>query len=193
MTERSQIATTLLHQRWEFARDMKYISDIIDAARTTIEGLSITASHLLRRPITVQYPDRTPKPVKEMLPERYRGFLDVDLGLCTGCTLCMQACPIQCIRIEFMKRESAPPREGEKAPPPQRLISRFDIDIGLCMFCGLCTEPCPTNAIHFSREFERATPDLDDLTFKFIKGEPVVPYKPRIQKPEAGGQKQEGA
>lgn len=150
---------------------MKYFSNIIEVFSTTIEGLTITASHLLRRPITVQYPDRTHKPVKEMLPPNYRGFLDVDMSICTGCTLCMQACPIECINIEFIKKQTA---EGA---PPQRLISRFDIDIGLCMFCGLCVEPCPTTAIHFTREFERATQNLNELLFKFVTGEPVVPYK----------------
>jgi NADH-quinone oxidoreductase chain I len=137
-----------------------------------VEGLSITASHLMRRPITVQYPDRTKIPVKDMLPPVYRGFLDVDMNICTGCTLCMQVCPIHCIKVDMIKKE-------------QRLISRFDIDIGLCMFCGLCTEVCPTSAVHFTREFERATQNLSDLVFKFVKGEPVVPYKPSAKKTEA--------
>ena len=61
----------------------------------------------------------------------------------------------------------------------QRLISKFNIDIALCMFCGLCTEACPTNAIHFTREFEGATQNVNDLIFRFIKGAPVTPYKPK--------------
>ncbi len=145
---------------------MNYFRNIFEALRTTVEGLTITASHLMRRPITVQYPDRTARPVIDMLPPTYRGFLDVDMGLCTGCTLCMQACPIQCIQIELLKKET-------------RLISKFDIDLGLCMFCGLCTEVCPTDAIRFTRAFERATPNLDELMFRFVKGEPVVPYRPK--------------
>lgn len=154
-----------------------YFKNIGRSITTVFEGLSITASHMVRRPITVQYPDRTKVPVREMLPERYRGFLDVDMKICTACTLCEQACPIGCIKINIMKKESLPPKEGEKPRPPQRLIAGFDIDIGLCMFCGFCTEACPTGAIHFTREFERATENLNDLVFKFIKGEPVVPYK----------------
>lgn len=173
---------------------MTYFKNIANAVSTIFEGLTITSSHMFRRPITVQYPDRTKRPVIETLPERYRGFLDVDMGKCMGCMLCMQACPIQCIDIEITKQQvntssPFPPKadqplaergegEGGGAPAPTRLISKFDIDIGKCMFCGLCTEVCPTNAIHFTREFERATPDLADLTFKFVEeGKPVVPYK----------------
>lgn len=144
---------------------MDYIRNIIDSVTTIFEGLTITASHLFRKPITIQYPDRLPVPVKEMLPLRYRGFLNVDTKICTACTLCMQACPIQCIKIDVTK-------------PPTRLLTKFNIDIGLCMFCGLCTEACPTGAIHFTREFERATPNLGELVFKFVdEGHPVVPYK----------------
>lgn len=170
---------------------MGYFKNIADAAKTTIEGLTITASHLIRKPITTQYPDRTPKPVEEMLPECYRGFLDVDVSICTGCTLCMQSCPIQCIDVAMIKKEAPPPKEGEKPAVPQRMISKFDIDIGLCMFCGLCTEACPTGAIHFSREFAGATSRLSELVFKFIWGEPVAPYKPAPKKPDVT-KKEEG-
>lgn len=150
---------------------------------TVLEGLTITASHMLRRPITIQYPDRTARPVKAMLPERLRGFLGVRLETCTACTLCEQACPIRCIAIGIEKR---PLPEGDAGKLPQRLIRSFDIDVGLCMFCGLCTEACPTGAIHFTREFEGATPDLAELTFRFVKGDPVLPFKPA--KGRAGGE-----
>lgn len=149
---------------------MGYFRNIVKGFSTIFEGLTITASHLFRRPITVQYPDRTPRPVKDMLTTRYRGFLDVDMEICTGCLLCMQSCPIACIEIGIIKSQGS--------ITPQRLISKFDIDIGKCMFCGLCTEQCPTNAIRFTREFEGATSNLGDLIFKFVEdGKPVAPCK----------------
>jgi len=144
---------------------MGYFSHIATAAKTIFEGLTITASHMLRRPITVQYPDKLPAPLDELIDPRYRGFLNADLSICMACSLCERACPINCIKVGIEK-------------PPARAITRFDIDIGLCMFCGLCTEACPTGAIHFTRKFEKATPNLDDLVFKFVKeGERVEPYK----------------
>src|SRR5205807_255896 len=37
-----------------------YLRNIKDAAVTIAEGLAVTASHLVRKPYTVQYPDRLP-------------------------------------------------------------------------------------------------------------------------------------
>lgn len=153
---------------------MSYFGNIVNATKTVFEGMTITFSHLLRQPITIQYPDRTPRPVKETLPTRYRGFLNVDTSICTCCTLCEQVCPIDCIVIEH----------GKDKESGKRVMTRFDIDEAKCMYCGLCTEPCPTGAIAFTPAFEGATTDLESLVFKFIKdGEKVVPYKvPKIIK-----------
>jgi NADH-quinone oxidoreductase chain I len=147
---------------------MKYFANIVSAIKTTFEGMTITFSHLFRQPITIQYPDKTEKPVRDMLSPRYRGFLKVETNLCTACTLCEKTCPIQCIKIVAVK----------DAELNQRVMTRFDIDLAKCMYCGLCTEVCPTEAIHCTREFEGATSRLQDLLKKFVKeGEKVVPYR----------------
>ena len=62
-----------------------YFSNIRDAVTTIFEGMSVTFSHLVRKPYTVQYPDRMPIRVQDTLPFRYRGLLEVDLEICTGC------------------------------------------------------------------------------------------------------------
>ena len=147
--------------------------EYIDNIRTTVTsfwaGLAVTASHVLRRPMTVQYPDRTPVPVKDTLPARYRGFLEVDTAICTGCQACERACPITCIAIEL---------EKDPANPKQRSMVRFDIDVAKCMFCGLCVEPCPTGAIQHTREFELASTHVENLTLRFIDPlKPVPVYK----------------
>jgi formate hydrogenlyase subunit 6/NADH:ubiquinone oxidoreductase subunit I len=157
---------------------MTYINNIIDTTKSVFEGMTITFSHLFRPPMTIQYPDRTARPVKETLPMRYRGFLHVDTDICTCCTLCETSCPIDCIVIEH----------GKDAELGKRVMTRFDIDEAKCMYCGLCTEPCPTAAISFTREFEAATSDLESLVFKFVKpGDKIIPYKvPKKKKVEAG-------
>lgn len=151
----------------------RYFNNVSGAITSIFEGMTITFSHLFRKPITIQYPDRIPKPMKETLPERFRGFLKVDMEICTACLACMTDCPIDCILIETEKVEAT-----QGASPAQRVLTKFDIDMAKCMYCGLCTEPCPTGAIHFTREFEKATESLDELIFRFVpEGTTIVPYK----------------
>ena len=128
--------------------------------------MAVSASHLIRRPYTIQYPDRTPVRVQDTLPFRYRGILDVDLEICTGCLACERACPIDCIVIVCEKN----------AQTRELTISQFDIDIAKCMYCGLCSEPCPTGSIHHTTEFEGADFSLESLIRRYVP-EPVVAYK----------------
>lgn len=148
---------------------MSYFANIKAAATSIFEGMSVTMSYMFRRPVTIQYPDRVPRPVHETLPPRYRGFLEVDLDICTACLSCERACPIDCIKIEAKKDKET-----------RRLVlSRFDIDIAKCMFCGLCTEPCPTSAISHTPHFEGSTAFVENLTFRFVPQDATVEaYKP---------------
>jgi formate hydrogenlyase subunit 6/NADH:ubiquinone oxidoreductase subunit I len=156
-----------------------YFGSILSAARTTAEGMAVTLAQYFRRPTTVQYPDRTAVPVVDSLPERYRGFLEVDMDICTACKACERDCPINVIAIDVEK-------VGD-----QRVMTRFDIDMGKCMYCGICVESCPveaqapgdqerTKCIRMTREFEGATSDFPTLTFRFIRpGDHVAPFKPK--------------
>ncbi len=145
-----------------------YFQHIKEALTTIFDGMAVTASHMIRKPYTVQYPDRIPVRVQDTLPFRYRGILDVDMEICTGCLACDRACPIDCIAIAIEKN----------AQTREILISQFDIDLAKCMYCGLCSEPCPTGAIHHTTEFEGADYSLESLIRRFI-AEPVVAYKPK--------------
>jgi formate hydrogenlyase subunit 6/NADH:ubiquinone oxidoreductase subunit I len=156
-----------------------YLEQIVSAAKTTAEGMAVTLAQYNRRPTTVQYPDRTDVPVVDSLPERYRGFLEVDMDICTACKACERDCPINVIAIDLDKVDGT------------RAMTRFDIDMGKCMYCGICVEACPTDAqapgdaeqtkcIRMTREFEASTTDFPTLTFRFIRpGDYVVPFKPK--------------
>ncbi len=182
---------------------MSYFKNIFTTTTSIFEGMAITFSHLLRKPVTIQYPDRVPRPVAETLPDRFRGFLKVDMEICTACLACMNDCPIDCIKI-VTKKVTNPPKAvfegeapsgfarggGDASPSNERVLTQFDIDEAKCMYCGLCTEPCPTGAIHFTKEFERATDNLQDLVFQFVpEGQTIVPYKAPKKESAPGGAK----
>ncbi len=145
-----------------------YFRHIKEAVASIFDGMAVSASHLIRKPYTIQYPDRMPVRVQDTLPFRYRGILDVDMEICTGCLACDRACPIDCIAIAIEKN----------AQTREILISQFDIDMAKCMYCGLCSEVCPTGSIHHTTEFEGADYSLESLIRRFIT-EPFVAYKPK--------------
>jgi NADH-quinone oxidoreductase subunit I len=149
----------------------EYFGHITDVVKTFWEGLSVTLSYMVRRPITVQYPDRTEKRVADTLPSRYRGILEVDIGVCTGCMACERACPIGVIKITTDK---------DPTNPKQRVIAQFDIDVAKCMFCGLCVEPCPTGSIQHTREFEATMKSVDSLVMRWVPDpeKPAPFYRP---------------
>jgi NADH-quinone oxidoreductase subunit I len=149
-----------------------YVKNVSDTAKSFWDGMSVTLSYMFRKPITTQYPDRVPVPVRDTIPSRYRGFLEVDMDTCTACQACERACPIQVINIDILK--------GDGKTVPKLRMERFDIDIGKCMYCGLCVEPCPTGAIQHTREFEGSVMFFNNLVLRFVPDPlvPVVPYKP---------------
>lgn len=145
-----------------------YLRNIWDTLHSALEGMSVTLSVMLRKPMTLQYPDRLERPTEETLPERYRGFLEVEIGSCTACQMCAKNCPIDCIRIDVVKEDK------------QRFLTRFDIDLSKCMYCGLCINSCPVSGLRFTREFEGATDDINKLIFRYIApGDRLAPAKPK--------------
>ncbi len=148
---------------------LSYLKNVFETVVTIFEGLSITFSHLMRRPATIQYPDRIDRPVQETLPKRYRGHLEVDMAICTNCKACERECPITCIAIT-----------DSEEPDKKRWMTQFDIDLAKCMYCGICSEVCPTGSIRHSQEFEGSCYNPAAMVRRFVlDGAPIPPFKPK--------------
>jgi NADH-quinone oxidoreductase subunit I len=118
-------------------------------------GFGVTLRHMLRRPVTIQYPEekRTPYP-------RFRARIvltrDPDGGeRCVACYLCSAACPVDCISMQSAEREDG-----------RRHAAWFRINFSRCIFCGLCAEACPTMAIQMTPDYEICTRDIMDLVYE---------------------------
>lgn len=138
--------------------------------KNLIIGMGITGKHLGRHAITIQYPEE-----KWTMPERSRGVVvllsDKETGdlNCTGCLLCMKACPSAAIRIDA-------PRDPETK---KRTLLSFSVDNSHCCFCGLCEEACNFSAIKMAGNYEMSVEDKDTLVWDMNKLQEMgrdVPY-----------------
>lgn len=130
---------------------MTIVSDILGIA----SGFRVTLLHMLRKPVTIQYPEqkRTPYP-------RYRARIvltrDPDgAERCVACYLCSAACPVDCISMQSAEREDG-----------RRYAAWFRINFSRCIFCGLCAEACPTLAIQMTPDYEICKRDIMGLVYE---------------------------
>ncbi|QTA80215.1 NADH-quinone oxidoreductase, subunit I [Desulfonema limicola] len=131
------------------------MTEIFESVKALGEGFAATFKHLLRKPITEEYPE-----YKRPLPERSRARIVLTCDpdgkeRCVACYLCSSVCPVSCISMQ-----SAENTDG------RRYAKWFRINLGRCIYCGLCEEACPTSAIQLTPDFENSRLDILNLVFE---------------------------
>jgi len=80
-------------------------------------------------------------------PAGFRGVIEHDPSLCTGCTACMQVCAPRAISFDTSQRTSI----------------TWQFFAGQCSYCGLCVQYCPTHAITNRGKLPPVTGDQSEL------------------------------
>ena len=104
----------------------------------------------------------------------------INQGGCTGCMVCVDFCPVDCIEIV--------PGPDPSNPSVHKLV---EVDLPLCIGCTLCAKYCPWETIEMF-SFDAAYQIAPDWTLQEIveqqwEREPVQveePRKPRRERPE---------
>ena len=142
-----------------------------------LKGLAVTAKNLVRKPVTIQYPEERAPQASRFRGQEFTWFVD----RCTGCASCAKFCPLGIIRIE------TDPNGGNEQSGGSYRVDTFDIDQGRCMYCGLCVEACPYDALHMGSNFEAGQYRREDLviTIDVLKAREKRPstwYRPQLER-----------
>ena len=137
----------------------------------TLRGLKTTFARMIEGPATLQYPEE-----KTPVYPRFRGrhklhrFEDSGLEKCVGCSLCVAACPAECIRV--VAAENTPDHQVSAG---ERYAAVYEINMSRCIFCGYCEIACPFDAITMGNDFELAAYTRSDEIFtkEMLLADPV--------------------
>jgi NADH-quinone oxidoreductase subunit I len=136
----------------------------------SLKGFGVTFRTMLKKPLTIGYPEHK-TPVFPRFRGRHRLWLhDNGLEKCVGCSLCVAACPADCIRV--VAEENTP---GNRVSAGERYARIYEINMLRCIFCGYCELACPFDAITLGNEFELSEYSRDDLIYTkdMLLAEPI--------------------
>lgn len=114
--------------------------------RSLLIGMGITGKHLVRKPVTLQYPHEKPDVSKWGGPIELVRFPETGTHDCIACNACTRICPSDCINVEGIRPEGVKKMRATK----------FLLDFSTCSLCGLCIDVCPTDTLKYSERYDEA-------------------------------------
>src|SRR5215211_3545797 len=105
------------------------LGSVARAFGETLRGLKTTMGRLFEGPVTIQYPEE-----KTPVYPRFRGrhtlhrFEDTGLEKCVGCSLCVAACPADCIRVVAAENDPS-----DRVSASERYAAVYEINLARCI------------------------------------------------------------
>ena len=71
--------------------------------------------------------------------------IEVDLGNCFNCGICMDVCPVEALDMTRPERPGV--EAGGASGSPLRWMMEYPVQVGECIGCSICIRECPVSVM----------------------------------------------